>query len=204
MTRVAVIDHGAGNLVSIEQGLRSAGADVVVAASPDQIAGADGVVLPGVGSTGAAMRRLRRVGFDDALRTWPGPLLGICVGLQLLFASSEESDGATLGLLKGEVRKLEAKRLPHMGWNDISLQDDEIFDGIPDGSPFYFVHSFAPVPTDPGLIIGSAEHEGQTFAAAVRSGDLVGVQFHPERSGRRGLQVLANFVDAVGMGSRAA
>lgn len=204
MTRIAVVDHGAGNLVSIEQGLRTAGAEPRIARSPDALTGADAVVLPGVGSTGAAMRRLRDEGLDEALRAWDGPLLGICVGLQLFFAESEEADGASLGLLGGGVRKLAAPRLPHMGWNDIATREDVLFDGIPDGAPFYFVHSYAPEPTDESVVVGTAEYAGTHFVVAVRSGNLAGVQFHPERSGRNGLRVLTNFVRSVRVGSRAA
>ena len=194
MTRIAVIDHGAGNLVSIEQGLASAGAATRIVDRPAQLDGADAIVLPGVGSTGAAMRRLVETDMAGELRAWDGPLLGVCVGLQLLFASSEEADGAALALLPGTVRKLKAQRLPHMGWNDVRMASDPIFEGIPDATPFYFVHTYAPDPEDRETVIGTTDYAGREFTAAVRSGNLVGVQFHPERSGARGLQVLANFV----------
>jgi glutamine amidotransferase len=194
MTRIAVLDHGAGNLVSIEQGLRAAGATTRIAAKPRDVDGADAVVLPGVGSTGAAMGRLRESGLAQTLIEWQGPLLGICVGLQLLFESSEEDDGATLELIAGRVRRLAAERLPHMGWNDVSVQADPIFAGLDRDPLFYFVHSFAPVPDEANLVIGTTTYEGTEFAAAVRAGATVGVQFHPERSGTDGLRVLANFV----------
>jgi glutamine amidotransferase len=204
VTRIAIIDHGAGNLVSIDQGLRSAGADTHIASTPGEMSGADAVVLPGVGSTGAAMRRLRESDMVDTLRQWQGPLLGICVGLQLFFESSEEDDGATLDLLGGRVVRLPAERLPHMGWNDVSISPDPLFAGIADDTPFYFVHSFAPEPRDPGLVIGRTEYAGKEFASAVRSNNVVGVQFHPERSGRDGMQVLANFVRSIRRTERAA
>ncbi len=204
MTHLAVIDHGAGNLVSIEQGLRTAGADTRIVTSPDGLAGADAVVLPGVGATGAAMQRLVETGMADALRIWQGPLLGICVGLQLLFSGSEESEGRALDLLAGRVKKLDAARLPHMGWNDVETKPDPIFAGIPNHTPFYFVHSYAPEPADAEIVIGSTEYAGSEFTVAVRSGRHVGVQFHPERSGGRGLQVLANFVRSVREADRAA
>ncbi|MGD2052242.1 MAG: imidazole glycerol phosphate synthase subunit HisH [Acidimicrobiia bacterium] len=198
MTRIAVIDHGAGNLVSIAQGLRRAGAEVTVAASPAEIDGADGLVLPGVGTTGAAMERLEEAGFVEPLRRWDRPLLGICVGLQLFFDASDEDGSHALGLIPGAVRRLEgAPLLPHIGWNDVSLRDDPLFAGIPSGSTFYFVHSFAPVPDDPGAVIGESVY-GKPFVAAARSGTRVGVQFHPERSGDAGLRVLANFVATTG------
>ena len=197
MTLVAVIDHGAGNLVSIAQGLVAAGARVRVADRPADLAGADGVVLPGVGATAAAMARLQAAGFVDSLRLLERPLLGICVGLQVFFDSSEEDDAACLGLVEGTVRRLEdAPRLPHIGWNDLQFRTtDVLFAGIPADAPFYFVHSFAPVPADPAVIVATADH-GRPFVAAVRSGTRVGVQFHPERSGAAGLALLANFVDA--------
>ena len=195
MTRLAVIDHGAGNLVSIAQGLRKAGADVVIAMSPKELAGSHGVVLPGVGNTGAALQRLQTAGFVEPLRDYERPLLGICVGLQLFFDSSEETDGdECLGLISGVVRKLEqAPLLPHIGWNNVTFASDPIFAGLRSDATFYFVHSFAPVPTDDRLVIGRTEY-GTEFAAAVREGNRVGVQFHPERSAESGLTLLGNFV----------
>lgn len=195
MTRIAVIDHGAGNLVSIAQGLQDQGALVTIAAAPTDLAGKDGIVLPGVGATGAAMNRIRAAGLDEPLTEWQGPLLGICVGLQLFFTTSEEDGGRTLGLIPGSVRRLvSAPRLPHIGWNDVQMSPDPIFAEIPAGSTFYFVHSFAPVPEDPGTVIATCNY-GSEFVAAVRSGNRVGVQFHPERSGPVGLRILGNFVD---------
>jgi glutamine amidotransferase len=203
MTFIAIIDHGAGNLVSISEGLQRAGAKTRMAVEPQGLQGADAVVLPGVGSMGAAMRRLTETGLDDAVRRWKGPLMGICVGLQLFFGASDEAGSSGLGLLDGPVRKLRAERLPHMGWNDISRSDDPIFMGIPDHTPFYFVHGYAPEPVDPGLVIGTTEYGDQDIVAAVRSEAIVGVQFHPERSGARGMQILANFVRSCRSASRA-
>jgi len=204
VTSIAVVDHGAGNLVSIAQGLRAAGAVVTVVDSPAQMDDADGVVLPGVGTTGAAMDRLRRGGMVEALRSWQGPLLGICVGLQLFFDRSEEDGSEALGFIPGVVRRLEeAPLLPHIGWNDVDLAPDPVFEGVDSATPFYFVHSFAPVPEDDSVVIGTTTY-GERFVAAARSGSRVGVQFHPERSGRAGLAVLANFVRACRGQSRAA
>lgn len=194
MTRVAVIDHGAGNLVSIAQGLENQGAEVRVTTSLRDLTEVDGIVLPGVGATGAAMERLRTVDLVEPLSAWQGPLLGICVGLQLFFTASEEDGGETLGLIPGRVRRLQAApRLPHIGWNDVRLDGDPLFAGIETGSTFYFVHSFAPVPDDRDTVIATCTY-GQEFVAAVRDGNRVGVQFHPERSGPAGLQMLGNFV----------
>lgn len=205
MARIAVIDHGAGNLVSIARALERSGAGVTVATDPAHLAGADGVVLPGVGATGAAMSRLEEAGFTGPLHDLEVPLLGICVGLQLFFDTSEEDGGACLGLVPGEVRRLAgAPRLPHIGWNDVTLVgDDPIFAGIPDRTTFYFVHSYAPVPADPATVIGRTPYP-QPFVSAVRTGTRVGVQFHPERSAAPGLRVIANFVDIAREASRAA
>ena len=204
MTTVAVIDHGAGNLVSIGRALERAGAEVAVVSTAAEQLDADGVVLPGVGATGAAMHRLDEAGLTDALIEWRGPLLGICVGLQLFFDRSEEDDGPSLGLIPGVVRRLhDTPRLPHIGWNDVAATPDPIFDGIAAGTPFYFVHSYAPDPTDPGVVIATTDY-GTRFVSAVRAGQRVGVQFHPERSGEPGLRLLANFVAGCREASRAA
>ena len=204
MTRIAVVDHGAGNLVSITQGLERVGAETVLAAGPHQLDGADGVVLPGVGTPGAAMERLEQAGFVDSLVDWTGPLLGICVGLQLFFEASSEDDSACLGLMPGRVERLrETPRLPHIGWNDLLMSaEDPLWEGLPDHPTFYFVHSYAPAPIDSGLVIGEASY-GARFCVAVRDGRRVGVQFHPERSGANGLRVLSNFLAECRSGSEA-
>ena len=203
MIRIAVVDHGAGNLVSIGKALNRCGASVNVATTPHDLTHANGVVLPGVGATGAAMTSLRGVGLDDALRSWQRPILGICVGMQLLFESSAEDDDACLGLLPGRVERLRAPILPHMGWNDVHHEGDPIFTGIVDGTTFYFAHSFAAHPAAPPAEIATTTY-GDRFTSAVRIGDRVGVQFHPERSGRAGLRLLANFVSTCRRRSRAA
>ncbi len=204
MSRIAVIDHGAGNLVSIAQGLTRAGADVIIAETPDGLDAADGIVLPGVGTTGAAMQRLTEAGFVAPLRAWDRPLLGICVGLQLFFEHSEEDGTDALGLIKGKVTSLpDAPLLPHIGWNDVSFEPDPLFAGVASDAPFYFVHSYAVVPDDESVVIARTEYDSP-FVAAARSGDTVGVQFHPERSGSAGLQMLANFVSETGRNRDAA
>lgn len=204
MTTIAVIDHGAGNLVSIAQGLAATGATVKVIDAPGDIEGVDGLVLPGVGATAPAMNRLERAGLIEPLRAWEGPLLGICVGLQVLFDSSDEDGATCLGLISGTVQRLDGGvRLPHIGWNDVTTAGDPLFDGVPSGTPLYFVHSYAPVPASDAVVIGTAEY-GSPFAAAVRDGDRVGVQFHPERSGDAGLRILANFVTTCSEAARAA
>lgn len=204
MTTIAVVDHGAGNLVSIGRGLQRAGAVVVFATDGTELEGADGVVLPGVGTTAAAMGRLRTAALIEPLRAWKGPLLGICVGLQLFFESSDEHDGGEcLGLMSGRVTQLrDAPLLPHIGWNDVATNGHPIFEGIPTSTPFYFVHSFAPEPGEGTTTIGTTAY-GRPFAAAVAQGARVGVQFHPERSSVAGLRVLRNFV-AMAEAARAA
>jgi imidazole glycerol-phosphate synthase subunit HisH len=191
---IAVVDHGAGNLVSISRGLERAGARVLVAVSPDDLGEVDGIVLPGVGATASVMAGIRDGGFERALKETSLPLFGICVGMQVLFESSNE-DGATgLGLLAGSVERLgNAPTLPHIGWNEIATGTDPLFDGLAPAPEVYFVHSYAPVPDDPASVIARASH-GDSFVAAVRSGLVSGTQFHPERSGDIGLSILSNFV----------
>lgn len=196
MTRLAVIDHGAGNLVSIQRALEVVGGEPRIAEGPDDLAGADAVVLPGVGATGAAMARLDEQGLVEPLQTWDGPLLGICVGMQLLFDSSDEDGGACLGVVAGSVQAISGRPLPHMGWNDVWTSDDPLFDGVASGSLFTFVHSFAAVPDDPSIVTATSDHGGR-FVAAVRDRNYLGLQFHPERSGASGLRVLENFVGEV-------
>ena len=199
---IAVIDHGAGNLVSIGQGLERAGARVHVATDPGGLDGSDALVLPGVGATGAAMTRLAEAGLVEPLRAWKRPLLGICVGLQLFYDTSEEDGAPCLGLERGAVRRLAgAPLLPHIGWNHLTFPGngaarDRLFDGIAPDAAFYFVHSYAPAPDDPSTVTAYA-HYPHPFAAAARSGLRAGLQFHPERSGQAGLRILANFVAEV-------
>ncbi len=195
---IAVIDHGAGNLVSVANALLAVGAEVVVATKAHELEAADGIVLPGVGHTGAAMRNLRAEGLVEPIRELTKPLLGICVGLQLLFEGSDEDDEPCLGILPGRVERIpDAPTLPHMGWNPVTVtRPDPVFEGLPEGSPFYFVHSFVPVPADDNDTLATAEH-GSRFCAAARRGSIVGTQFHPERSGRAGLTLLRNWVQSV-------
>ena len=206
MTTVAVVDHGAGNLVSIGQGLRRAGADVKIATCPDDLEGVAGLVVPGVGATGAAMARLDRAGLVSSVKGFPGPILGICVGLQLFFNGSEEAEGGRgLDMIPGVVRRLEGTPLlPHIGWNDVAVRPDPLFAGLGPSPTVYFVHSYAPVPVDPDTIIGTTEYGSSRFASAVRLGRVAGVQFHPERSGEAGLHLLGNFVASCRGTARAA
>lgn len=192
--RIAVVDHGAGNLVSIRRGLEHAGAEVTVATKPDQLDGVNGIVLPGVGATATVMEGIRQAGFEDALTSTRLPLFGICVGMQVLFDRSGEDGAACLGLLAGSVERLTgAPTLPHIGWNELDVVPDPLFDGLDDPPEVYFVHSFAPVPNDDSIVIARSVH-GRPFVAAVRQARVSGTQFHPERSGSTGLRILRNFV----------
>src|SRR5450759_3555411 len=199
MTSIAIVDYRMGNLRSVEKGFGAAGvADVSVTDDPRAVAAADGIVLPGVGAFRDAAANLRESGMWDVLieRVAAGvPLLGICLGMQLLVSVGLEDgrwDG--LGLVPGTCERLSGDvKIPHMGWNTVDYpKASPLFDGIEEGSAFYFVHSYVVVPEDDGCIIGATEY-GQRFAAAVRSGDLYAVQFHPEKSSEHGLRLLANF-----------
>jgi imidazole glycerol phosphate synthase glutamine amidotransferase subunit len=207
--RIAVVDYGAGNLVSIEQALTSVGAEVTVARDAAPLAGADALVVPGVGAAAPAMERLERRGLVEPIRTWivaDRPFLGICLGLQLLFEGSDEDGATTLGVLPGRTSRLvDAPTLPHIGWNQVvRTWEHPVFDGIADGADLYFVHSYAgvPAPEAEDAILARTEH-GRPFVSAVAMGRLLGVQFHPERSGTDGLRLLANFVGLVRAGAAA-
>jgi glutamine amidotransferase len=204
MTRIAVVDHGAGNLVSMEQALVRAGAEPERITRGCDLGAYDGVVLPGVGATGPAMRTLDRTGLTDAILAYDGPLLAVCVGMQLLFDESHEDDTRCLGLIAGTVERLAATPLPHMGWNEVDHDGSGPLATTDPGTPFYFVHSFAPVPRDPATIIGTTDYGERPFASAVRLGAVTGLQFHPERSGDAGIRVLAAFVTSCGTSARAA
>ena len=207
--RIAVVDYGAGNLVSIEQGLTASGATVAIARGPADLDGADAIVVPGVGAAGPAMRRLTSRGLAEPILDWiraDRPFLGVCLGLQLLFESSDEDGARTFGVLPGRTaRLLDAPTLPHIGWNQVERRRDHaLFDGIADGADFYFVHSYAGAPaagSGDDLVVAETEH-GRPFVSAVARGNLLGVQFHPERSGADGLRLLANFVTLVGAAAR--
>lgn len=203
--RIAVVDYGAGNLVSIEQALTRVGSTVVVARDAPALEDADAIVVPGVGAAGPAMTRLRRYGLLEPVRAWLSddrPFLGICLGLQLLFDGSDEDRTATLGVVGGRTVRLEdAPTLPHIGWNQVvRTRPHRLFDGIADDADFYFVHSFAGVPLDDGVTLATTEH-GRPFVSAIERGRVVGVQFHPERSGEDGLRLLANFVEIARAGT---
>jgi imidazole glycerol-phosphate synthase subunit HisH len=196
---IAVVDYGAGNLVSVACALERVGARVALARHPRDLSAAAGIVVPGVGASRPAMARLRRAGMEAALgsRAASGTaILGICLGMELMFERSDEDGAAGLGWLPGAVRIVpDAPRLPHIGWNQVELAGPapNLFARVESGTAFYFVHSYAPVPEDPRIVAATSTHGGR-FASAVASGRLFGVQFHPEKSGAAGLRLLANFV----------
>jgi imidazole glycerol phosphate synthase glutamine amidotransferase subunit len=200
-TRVAVVDYGAGNLVSIEQALAVSGATVHRALSAGEIGPADLLVVPGVGAAAPAMDRLREGEFIEPIREWIAadrPFLGICLGLQLLFEGSDEDGAETIGILPGRTVRLDgAPTLPHIGWNQVDRRRDHpAFDGIAPGAEFYFVHSYVGAPAGEAgraTILAETDH-GSRFVSAVARGRLLGVQFHPERSGVNGLRLVANVV----------
>jgi imidazole glycerol phosphate synthase glutamine amidotransferase subunit len=202
---IAVIDYGAGNLVSIDQALTSVGAQVALARSPAELAnsGADALVVPGVGAAAPAMERLSGAGLVEPIREWIAadrPYLGICLGLQLLFDGSDEDGATTLGVLPGRTRRLvDAPTLPHIGWNQVERKREHpLFDAVTPAADFYFVHSYAGAvaPAAEDAVVAFTTH-GQSFASAIARGNLLGVQFHPERSGDDGLRLLGNFVTLV-------
>ncbi len=199
--RVAVVDYGAGNLVSIEQALLAVGAEPVLARDADALTRADALLVPGVGAAEPAMRRLTRARLVDPIVSWIAsgrPYLGICLGLQLLFERSDEDGADTLGILPGRtVRLADAPKLPHIGWNQVvRRRPHPLFDGIAPAADLYFVHSYAGQPEGPGadlLVLAETEHGG-VFPSAIEHGNVLGVQFHPERSGGDGVRLIANFV----------
>jgi imidazole glycerol-phosphate synthase subunit HisH len=200
MTRVAILDYGMGNLRSVEKALARVGAEAEITSERAGVEDADGVILPGVGAFPRAMERVRELGLDELVagRIDAGvPVLGICLGLQLLFESSVENEGATgLALLGGVVGPLEANgyKVPHIGWSPVRWEhDSRLVDGLGEETPFYFVHSFAPRPATDGDVLGTAAY-GERFACAVERPPLYGVQFHPEKSSSAGLGLLANFL----------
>jgi imidazole glycerol-phosphate synthase subunit HisH len=196
--RIAVLDYGVGNLRSVEKALEHIGATATITREPDDVRASDGIVLPGVGAFPKAMERVRDFGLDELIRERRDagvPILGICLGLQLLFDTTTELGGASgLALLPGEVVELDAPglKIPHIGWAPVRWEkESRLAEGIGSETPFYLVHSFAPRP-EHGDLLGSAAY-GSRFACAVESDNVFGVQFHPEKSSAAGLRLLANF-----------
>ena len=200
---IAVIDYGVGNLFSVEKALLQFGVKVAVTSDPGVIRQANKLVLPGVGAFGDCMKNLEASGLIPTIREMIDagyPLLGICVGLQILFEGSEESPEAHgLGIFKGMVRKIQAPefKIPHMGWNSLTVRESQqkinLFQGLAEHPYVYFVHSYHAVPAEPEIITATTEY-GETLTAAVAKGNVQATQFHPEKSGDVGLRILKNFV----------
>ena len=194
---IAIVDYGMGNRRSVEKALEHVGAEPRLTADHEVVRAAGGIVLPGVGAFPEAMRRLRASGTDELIRDRAAdgvPILGLCLGMQLLFDASDEHEGATgLGLLAGRVTALRAPRVPHIGWNLVTFErDSPLTEGLGDAAAFYHVHSLAPEPDGEHDVVGRGEYGGR-FVSIVERGNVMGVQFHPEKSSRDGLALLRNF-----------
>jgi len=193
---LAIIDSGGANIGSVRYALERLGAPSVFTADPEVIRQADRVILPGVGAAGAAMRQLQQHGLVDCIRELTQPVLGICLGMQLLFESSEEGDVDCLGLIPGRLRRFTAApglRVPHMGWNHAdTVRDDPLLAKLETTPWFYFVHSFY-APVGPSTL--AACTHGDRFSAIVQQGNFRGAQFHPERSADAGASILKNFLE---------
>ena len=201
MRMIAIIDYDAGNIKSVEKALKYLGEDAVITRDREEILSADKVILPGVGAFGDAMYNLKKYGLDEVLREVAKrqiPLLGICLGLQLLFERSDETPGVEgLGILKGEILRIPdcpGLKIPHMGWNSLNLQNDgRLFKDLPEEPYVYFVHSYYLVADEEGDVAATANY-GMDFHAAVWRDNVFACQFHPEKSSEVGLKILKNFI----------
>ena len=197
---IAIIDYRAGNLQSVLRAVEHLGHEAEVTDQHDAIRAADRVIFPGVGAAGATMETLAELGLDTLLRdeVFPSgvPMLGICIGIQILFDRSEEDGAGCLGLLPGDVKRFDESRglkIPQIGWNQVHFtKPHAMFRGVPDGSHYYFVNSYYPVPSDDEVVFATAEH-GARFACVVAKDNLIATQFHLEKSGEVGLRMLDNF-----------
>jgi imidazole glycerol-phosphate synthase subunit HisH len=194
---IAIVDYGMGNRRSVEKALEHVGADPVLTADHAVLRSADGIVVPGVGAFPEAMRRFRAAGLDELIHERAGagvPVLGLCLGMQLLFDSSDEHEGAAgLGLLPGRITALQSPRVPHIGWNLVTFErPSALTEGLGEAAAFYHVHSLAPEPEVDDDVVGRGEYGGP-FVSIVERGNVMGVQFHPEKSSRDGLALLRNF-----------
>jgi glutamine amidotransferase len=197
---IAVLDYGSGNLHSVARAIAHVGGDPLVTGDVDAVTRADALVIPGVGHFGTCMRALCHHGFDQTIRDFVAsgrPVFGVCVGMQVLFAGSDEDPEPGLGVFPGRSVRLPAGvKVPHMGWNTVTWTASHPYvEGIPSGTRFYFVHSYAP-PVDEAVTVGVTEH-GRAFSAAVARDHVFATQFHPEKSGEAGLWIYERFVKAV-------
>jgi len=197
---IIIIDYQAGNLTSVVRSLKALGVEGAVTQDPAVVAQASRVIFPGVGAAGTAMATLQKLGLDQALRhsfDRGVPILGICLGAQIILEASEENHATCLGLLPGRTRALtraDDLKIPHMGWNRVRfLKPHPVFKNLPEGAEYYFVHSYYPAPEKAAMVLGVTDH-GLEFPSAIGWRNLVATQFHPEKSGRFGLQILENFL----------
>ncbi len=200
--RPVIIDYGAGNLRSVVNAVRYVGANPIVSQKAEEIASAPAVILPGVGAAACVIDGLDRRGLKYSLLEYISkgkPFLGVCLGLQVLFDSTEEGNCQCLGVVPGKVKRFPpGQKIPHMGWNQVrQIQVHPLFAGIADGADFYFVHSFYVVPGEKSVIAGETEY-GDKFCSVIARGNLVATQFHPEKSGPDGLKIYANFLKMAG------
>lgn len=198
---IAIIDYDAGNIKSVEKAIQYLGEEVILTRNADEILSADGVILPGVGSFGDAMDKLNNYGLSEVLREVAKrqiPLMGICLGLQLMFESSEETPGVEgLGILKGKIVRLPdvGLKIPHIGWNNLKYPNKgRLFKDVPEDSYVYFVHSYYLQAEDPSIVVATTDYAA-VIHAAVEQGNVFATQFHPEKSSDMGLKMLKNFID---------
>lgn len=202
-----IIDYNAGNIRSVERALRSLNVEYRIAKKPEELRDADRLIFPGVGEAKFAMGELKKTGFDSFIRDKAAegiPLLGICLGTQIIFSHSEESDTPCLGLIQGTVRRFphnfkdQGLKVPHMGWNNLAFHNggSALFDGVDPASDFYFVHSYYIDPSDTGIITATADY-GFPVPCGVKWRNIEAFQFHPEKSGKPGLRILANFTGSL-------
>ncbi|MFC2007059.1 imidazole glycerol phosphate synthase subunit HisH [Chloroflexota bacterium] len=196
---IAIIDYGAGNLRSVVNAIGKLGYQAQITSSPDELDKARAVILPGVGAAADTVANLEKLGLVNPIRRLISegrPFLGICIGLQVLFTSTEEGGGhECLGIIPGRVKRIPpGLKIPHMGWNQVKQRvTNPVFEGIPDEANFYFVHSYYVVPDDKTIVAGETDY-GLSFCSMIARGNLFGTQFHPERSGEIGLKVFNNFI----------
>jgi glutamine amidotransferase len=202
---IAIIDYEAGNLTSVQRALNFLGQESIITSDFSKVMEAERIIFPGVGAAGKAMSDLKRLRLDQALVDAYGtgkPILGICIGTQIIMEWSEENDTECLGLIEGGVRRFQEEmvdqdgkklKVPHMGWNGVAFQRDHpLFEGVSPESEFYFVHSYYPSPKESGVVLGETDY-GSRFASVIGKKNLLAVQFHVEKSGRPGLKILSNF-----------
>ena len=200
--KVGIIDYGAGNLRSVANAVLSLGVEPEIITGPSGFSDLTHLILPGVGAFGDSMGELGKRNLVKPVQEWIGqdkPFFGICVGYQLLFERGEESPGVEgLGIFQGEVVRFpeDGRKIPHMGWNSVQLSEknDPVWQSLASDPYFYFVHSYHPVPADPSLVAATTIYEGTSFAAAIRRGNLLATQFHPEKSQQAGLRLISNFL----------